>query len=51
MEWRVRAMHDLPDDQAELDAKAKELEDIAIAEGGQYDGWERATQAEKQVLN
>lgn len=35
MEWRVRAMHDLPDDQAaELDAKAKELEDIAIAEGG-----------------
>jgi hypothetical protein len=41
--WLLRAEHSIPDSQDVLEAAAQSLMDLAAAEGGEYDGWERAT--------
>ena len=43
--WLLRAEHNIPESQDALEATAQSLTDIAIAEGGEYDGWERETKA------
>ncbi len=39
--WLVRVEQVLPRDQLVLEQEAAELEQVAIEEGGEYDGWER----------
>ena len=43
--WLVRASHTIPKSQDALEAIAESLTELAVAEGGEYDGWERETQA------
>ncbi len=39
--WLVRAKHDSPETDDELDAAEAHMEDVATAAGGSYDGYER----------
>ena len=41
--WLLRAEHDLPESQDVLESVAQSLTELAVAEGGEYDGWERGT--------
>lgn len=41
--WLVRASHTIPRSQDALEAIAESLTEVALKEGGEYDGWERET--------
>ena len=41
--WLVRASHTIPRSQDALEAIAESLAELAVKEGGEYDGWERET--------
>ncbi len=43
--WLVRASHTLPQSTGALEATVEYLREIAVAEGGEYDGWEREVRA------
>lgn len=49
--WLVLASHSLPGSQEALDAAASELEKLARAEDGEYDGWERETSAGTSAMD
>ena len=44
-DWLVCASHSLQESQDTLEAIAESLTEMAVAEGGEYDGWERDTGA------
>lgn len=44
-DWLLRASHTIPKSQDALEAIAESLAELAVAEGGEYDGWERETAA------
>jgi len=43
--WMLRVGHSIPESQDILEAAAHTLTKLAVAEGGEYDGWERETHA------
>jgi len=46
--WLLLVEHTIPDSQSALEATAQSLMDIATAEGGEYDGWERETKVPRR---